>query len=127
VSTNATIRRSLYDTLNDGLTGVNVYEYPVDNVQPPCVVITNLESEITTFDGGRTVGATVLVLESHNVTDQMARVDDLVDPNVTGSVPDLIADQADLSLGVRTIGTIGLYEYAGVAYYGSAVVLELID
>lgn len=127
MSTNATIRRQLYDTLVDGTTGLNVYEYPVDNVQPPCAVITNLESEIGTFDGGRTVGATVLVLVSHNHVDQMARVDDLVDPNVTGSVPDLIADQTDLSLGVRTIGTIGLYEYAGVAFYGSAIVLEIID
>ena len=127
MSTNATIRRQLHDTLADGLTDVNVYPYPVDNVQTPCVVIANLESEVTTFDGGRIVGATVLVLVSHNHVDQMARVDDLVDLNVEGSVPDLIADQDDLPLGVRTVGTIGLYEYAGIAYYGAAVVLEIID
>lgn len=127
MSTNAAIRRDLYDTLTGGVQGLNVYAYPVDNVAPPCAVITNLECEMSTFDGGRTVGATVLVLASHNNIDQMARIDDLVDPNVAGSVPDLIADQDDLSLGVRTIGTIGLYEYAGVAYYGSAIVLEIVD
>lgn len=127
MTTNATIRRQLHDTLADGLSDVTVYQFPVDNVQTPCAIIANLETEVTTFDGGRTVGATVLVLVTHNHIDQMARLDDLVDLNVAGSVPDLIADQDDLPLGVRTIGTIGLYEYAGVAYYGAAIVLEIID
>lgn len=126
MSTNAAIRRSLADKLRE-IPTLNVHDFPVDTINPPCAVIANLEREMTTFDGGSTVGLIVQVLASHNNTQQMAAVDDLVDPNVTLSVPAVIEDDADLSLSVRSIGSLGLYEYAGVIYYGAPVTVEVID
>ena len=126
MSTNAQIRASLADKLRE-IPALNVHDFPVDNINPPCAIIANLERERLTNDGGYQVGVTVQVLCSHNNTEQMAKVDDLVDPNVTLSVPSVIDDDDDLSLGVRTIGTLGLYEYAGAVYYGAPVVVEVID
>lgn len=126
MSTNAAIRRSLADKLRE-IPTLNVHDFPVDNITPPCAVIANLEREMTTFDGGSTVGLIVQVLASHNNTQQMAAVDDLVDPNVTLSVPAVIEDDDDLSLAVRSIGSLGLYEYAGAIYYGAPVTVEVID
>lgn len=126
MTTNAQIRSSLADKLRE-ITPLNVHEYPVDNITPPCAVIANLEREHTTFDGGSTVGVIVQVLCSHNNTQQMAEVDDLVDPNVATSVPSLIEADDDLSLAVRNVGSLGLYEYAGAIYYGAPVTVEIID
>lgn len=126
MSTNAQIRASLADKLRE-ITTLNVHKYPVDNITPPCAVIANLEREHTTFDGGSTVGVIVQVLCSHNNTQQMAEVDDLVDPNVATSVPSLIEADDDVSLAVRNVGSLGLYEYAGVVYYGAPVTVEIID
>lgn len=126
MSTNAQIRRSVADKLRE-VHGLNVHEYPVDTITPPCAVIANLERELTTFDGGSTVGLIVQVLCSHNNTQQMAAVDDLVDPNVATSVPSVIEADDDLSLAVRSIGSLGLYEYAGTIYYGAPVTVEVID
>lgn len=126
MSTNAQIRASLADKLRE-IPTLNVHDFPVDNINPPCAVIANLERERLTNDGGYQVGVTVQVLASHNNTEQMAKVDDLVDPNVTLSVPSVIDDDDDLALGVRNIGSLGLYEYAGAVYYGAPVVVEVID
>jgi hypothetical protein len=126
MTTNAQIRASLADKLRE-LPQLNVFEYPVDNIVTPCAVVANIERQRITNDGGWQVGVIVHVLASHNHIDQMAKVDDLVDPNVTASVPSVIEDDDDLALCVPTIGSLGLYEYAGTIYYGAPVTVEVVD
>lgn len=127
MTTNRDIRKAITDPLRE-ITGLHVYDYPVDNIQVPAAVLYDLEHTLATFDAGRTTTAEVVVLVSHNDTTQMARLDELLDMDSAGSVVSVIEDvtHADgVSLSVRTIGTFGLRVIADTPYYGAAVGLQV--
>jgi hypothetical protein len=127
VTTNRAIRAAITDPLRE-ITGLHVYDYPVDNVQVPAAVLYDLEHTVATFNAGRTTTAEVVVLVSHNDTAQMARLDDLLDMDDAGSVVSALEDvtNADgVSLSVRSIGTFGLRVIADTPYYGATVSLQV--
>lgn len=126
MTTHSEVRNHIGDLLNTVTRPLNVYLYPVDNIQVPAAVVTNLESEAVTVDGGRTIAATVTVLVSHQHTEQMAALDDLVDPDVDGSVADVLRSSSEFDIEVAGIGSFGLRQIAEVVYYGANITVEII-
>lgn len=122
-ATNATIRQTIYDALAD-LSGVNRYMYPPESIQVPAVIVGGMEITRSTYDGGRQVDVSLLVLVSHSDTSQLEIMDVILDPTDQRSALaaiEAVTDANGVSVAWRTVGSYGELEWGGVTYYGAVV------
>ena len=122
MATNAEVRRVVFNALD--LPGVNRYEYPPESVQVPAAIVAGIDITRTTFDAGREIGVTVLVIASHSDASQVQVLDRLLDPSGADSVLaalEGVTDQNGVSLAWRSVSGYGEVVWGGVSYYGAAV------
>lgn len=122
-ATNATVRRTAFNALND-ITGINRYEYPPEKLVVPAAVVAGLDITRTTFDGAREIGVSVVVAVSHSDASQIQLMDQLLDPSTAGSVLaalESVSDADGVSLAWRTVSGYGEIEWGGTSYYGAVV------
>ena len=126
----AQVRDGLADTLAAGLSGVNVYRIPPENITAPAVIVSGFSiTPIAT--GVNTVSVELYAAVSKRNTSVMDDLDVLVDPESAGSIIGLL--DADPSLGgnvnsvrLESIGEYRELEVAGVGYYAATVRYEVI-
>jgi len=126
-ATNSEIRTVIAAAL-DAVSGLHVYAYPVDAIQTPAAVVTDLEHTFTTFERGRESGAEVTVVVSKSHVDQMVVLDRLLDTDRAGSVVDAlegITDANGVSVSVITVGGFNEIIVGDVAYYAATVVMKV--
>lgn len=95
------VRDGIAETVRNGTTGVEVYRLPAPNVDVPAVVVGGFTFNEAALGGVQRVSVDVFVVVSGRHTDLIDDLDALVDPNVSGSVVDAIAD--DPTLGGRAV------------------------
>lgn len=125
-ATNATIRRVIFDAVD--LPGVNRYKYPAESIQTPAVVVAGLDMKRATYEGGRASTVTILVVVSHSDADQLATLDELLDPAGAQSVMaalDATTEVDGVSLAWDEAGSYGEVQWGGVAYYGAVVTVKV--
>lgn len=125
-ASNATIRRVLFDALD--LPGVNRYKYPPDSIVTPAAVVAGIDMKRATYEGGRQSTATVMVVVSHSDVDQLATLDELLDPTGAGSVMAALdaTDESDgVSLAWDDAGSYGEVQWNGIAYYGAVITVKV--
>lgn len=92
----AQVRRGLYDTLNDNLSDVTVYQFVPEQLTLPALVIEPASGQVTTMGrGSGEFNFTVSAFVSRT-TDAQQLLDELIDFQGTKSVIAVIHDNSDL-------------------------------
>lgn len=120
---NSTVRDGIVAALTPRL---HTYRFPVDSLDTPCAVISDLTSVRDDMDDGRLYTGTITVLVSHSNSDQLELLDDLVDADATDSIPQLLEASTDIEVLVKKCGGFSFREWAGVLFYGAQVDFEVL-
>jgi hypothetical protein len=120
--TNGEIREALAQALNS-ISGLNIYRYPPEDVNPPCAFIAGFTINPLTFDGNRETKADVTVLVSHKHVDQLVTLDAMLDSDGPWSVVDAIesATPPGMNFFVENIGGYRELTVGDVGYYAADV------
>jgi hypothetical protein len=124
---NREIREALAQAVGAVAT-INVYRYPPDNVNVPCVMISGINMKPITFDGNRETTVDVIVMVSRRSVDQMASLDQLLDADDASSVITAIeeANAPDIDFFVESFGSYRELVVADVGYYAADVVVRVM-
>ena len=125
---NGEIREALVQALNT-VPGLNVYKYPPDNVNVPCVMISGFNVKPLTFNGNRETTVDVIVLVSRRSVDQMAGLDQLLDADDPSSAITAIeeAEAPGIDFFVESYGSYRELVIADVGYYAADVVVGVMS
>ena len=125
---NGEIREALVQALNT-VPGLNVYKYPPDNVNVPCVMISGFNVKPLTFNGNRETTVDVIVLVSRRSVDQMAGLDQLLDADDPSSAITAIeeAEAPGIDFFVESYGSYRELVIADVGYYAADVVVRVMS
>ena len=120
--TNGEIREALAQALNS-ISGLNIYRYPPEDVNPPCAFIAGFNITPLTFDGNRETKVDVTVVVSHKHVDQIVTLDAMLDSDGAWSVVDAIesATPPGMNFFVESIGGYRELTVADVAYYAADI------
>ena len=124
---NREIREALAQAVGTVAT-INVYRYPPDNVNVPCVMISGINMKPITFDGNRETTVDVIVMVSRRSVDQMAGLDQLLDADDASSVITAIeeANAPGIDFFVVSFGSYRELVVADVGYYAADVVVRVM-
>ena len=124
---NGEIREALAQALNT-VPGLNIYRFPPDNVNVPCVMISGLNVKPITFDGNRETTVDVIILVSRRSVDQMAGLDQLLDADDPSSAITAIeeAEAPGIDFFVESFGAYRELVVADVGYYAADVVVRVM-
>jgi len=124
---NREIREALAQAVG-AVPGINVYRYPPDNVNVPCVMISGINMKPITFDGNRETTVDVIVMVSRRSVDQMASLDQLLDADDASSVITAIeeANAPGIDFFVESFGSYRELVVADVGYYAADVVVRVM-
>jgi hypothetical protein len=124
---NREIREALAQAVGAVAT-INVYRYPPDNVNVPCVMISGINMKPITFDGNRETTVDVIVMVSRRSVDQMASLDQLLDADDASSVITAIeeANPPGIDFFVESFGSYRELVVAEVGYYAADVVVRVM-
>jgi hypothetical protein len=124
---NREIREALAQAVGAVAT-INVYRYPPDNVNVPCVMISGINMKPITFDGNRETTVDVIVMVSRRSVDQMASLDQLLDADDASSVITAIeeANAPGIEFFVESFGSYRELVVADVGYYAADVVVRVM-
>jgi len=124
---NREIREALAQAVG-AVPGINVYRYPPDNVNVPCVMISGINMKPITFDGNRETTVDVIVMVSRRSVDQMASLDQLLDADDASSVITAIEDAnaPGIDFFVESFGSYRELVVADVGYYAADVVVRVM-
>jgi hypothetical protein len=124
---NREIREALAQAVGAVAT-INVYRYPPDNVNVPCVMISGINMKPITFDGNRETTVDVIVMVSRRSVDQMASLDQLLDADDASSVITAIeeANPPGIDFFVESFGSYRELVVADVGYYAADVVVRVM-
>lgn len=124
---NREIREALAQAVGS-VPGLNVYRYPPDNVNVPCVMISGINMKPITFDGNRETTVDVIVMVSRRSVDQMASLDQLLDADDASSVITAIeeANAPGIDFFVESFGSYRELVVADVGYYAADVVVRVM-
>jgi hypothetical protein len=124
---NREIREALAQAVG-AVPGINVYRYPPDNVNVPCVMISGINMKPITFDGNRETTVDVIVMVSRRSVDQMASLDQLLDADDSSSVITAIeeANAPGIDFFVESFGSYRELVVADVGYYAADVVVRVM-
>ena len=126
MATNAEIRDVIASACRS-IDGLNVYLYPQDNISAPAVMVAGFTMVTTTYAGNRQTTADVIVAVSKRNVDQLAHLDELLEPSGPMSITAAIdgATTDTISLFVSRIGDYSDYVIADVAHYGAVITVEV--
>ena len=124
---NGEIREALAQALNN-VPGLNIYRFPPDNVNVPCVMISGFNVKPLTFDGRREISVDVIVMVSRRSVDQMAGLDQLLDADDPSSAITAIeeAEAPGIDFFVESFGSYRELVVADVGYYAADVVVRVM-
>lgn len=124
---NREIREALAQAIS-AVPGINVYRYPPDNVNVPCVMVSGFTVKPITFDGNRETTADVIVMVSRRTVDQMAGLDQLLDPDDPSSVITAIEEANPLGINffVESYGSYREILVADVGYYAADILVKVM-
>jgi len=124
---NREIREALAQAVGAVAT-INVYRYPPDNVNVPCVMISGINMKPITFDGNRETTVDVIVMVSRRSVDQMASLDQPLDADDASSVITAIeeANAPGIDFFVESFGSYRELVVADVGYYAADVVVRVM-
>jgi hypothetical protein len=124
---NREIREALAQAIS-AVPGLNIYRYPPDNVNVPCVMISGINMKPITFDGNRETTVEVIILVSRRSVDQMASLDQLLDADDPSSAITAIeeANPPGIDFFVESFGSYRELVVADVGYYAADVVVRVM-
>lgn len=128
MTTNRQVRQAICDALED-IGGLNTYLYPEDAIVVPAAIVAGFEMTEVALGGGADITAKVLVAVSRSHTQQLERLDELLDLDGAGSVIAAINDRIDaddISLAVLSVGDYGTIEWGETAYYGAVANVRVL-
>ena len=125
---NGEIREALAQALNQ-VPALNGYKYPPDNVNVPCAMVSGFNVKPMTFDGNRETMVEVIILVSRRSVDQMAGLDQLLDPDDASSAITAIeeAEAPGIDFFVESYGSYRELVIADVGYYAADVVVRVMS
>lgn len=121
----AELRDDVTDLLA-ALDGVNVYPHPVDNLAAPAAIIAGVQADPDSGDSWRcTVEVYVVVSRRH--VDQLAQLDELLDPTGTARTSVVAAILADGSAwDVTNVGEYREFTIGDLPHYAATITAEVL-
>lgn len=131
MTTLADVRDGITEVLANTLPGVQVNRLPVDNVNPPAVIVAGMQLAPDSFGDGYQVTVDLYVVVSRRNVDSVDDLDRMLDPGLSDSIPSAI--HSDQNLGDRVmsakVAAIGEYremEVNGTKFYAATVTVEVL-